>query len=101
MIELRKGSTSPSHWTRGNDAVIAARGSSDSAAMYREYLIAQNVSRQCSDATPSLSTVPLPVNLIGALVIIAFRLLRERHRQPLAYRARRYHHQLVRVSWRQ
>jgi glucosamine--fructose-6-phosphate aminotransferase (isomerizing) len=49
--------------------VIAARGSSDSAALYLQYLLGQNLGRLSALATPSLYADPLKVNLTGALVI--------------------------------
>jgi glutamine---fructose-6-phosphate transaminase (isomerizing) len=49
--------------------VIAARGSSDSAALYLQYLLGQDLGRLSALATPSLYADPLKVNLTGALVI--------------------------------
>jgi glucosamine--fructose-6-phosphate aminotransferase (isomerizing) len=49
--------------------VIAARGSSDSAALYLQYLLGQKLGILSALATPSLYADPLHVNLAGALVI--------------------------------
>jgi glutamine---fructose-6-phosphate transaminase (isomerizing) len=49
--------------------VIAARGSSDSAALYLQYLLGQDLGYLSALATPSLYADPLKVNLTGALVI--------------------------------
>jgi glutamine---fructose-6-phosphate transaminase (isomerizing) len=49
--------------------VIAARGSSDSAALYLQYLLGQELGLLCALATPSLYADPLGMNLTGALVI--------------------------------
>jgi glucosamine--fructose-6-phosphate aminotransferase (isomerizing) len=49
--------------------VIAARGSSDSAALYLQYLVGQQLGILSALATPSLYADPLHVNLAGALVI--------------------------------
>jgi glutamine---fructose-6-phosphate transaminase (isomerizing) len=49
--------------------VIAARGSSDCAALYLQYLAGQELGLLCALATPSLYADSLRVNLSGALVL--------------------------------
>lgn len=49
--------------------VIAARGSSDHAATYLQYLAGQRLGLLCALATPSLYADPLHVNLMGAMVV--------------------------------
>ncbi len=49
--------------------VIAARGSSDSAALYLQYLLGQELGLLAALATPLLYADPLGINLTGALVM--------------------------------
>jgi glucosamine--fructose-6-phosphate aminotransferase (isomerizing) len=49
--------------------VIAARGSSDHAATYLQYLAGQELGLLCALATPSLYADPAHINLAGALVL--------------------------------
>jgi glucosamine--fructose-6-phosphate aminotransferase (isomerizing) len=49
--------------------VIAARGSSDHAATYLQYLVGQHLGLLSALATPSLFVDPLHVNLTGAMVV--------------------------------
>ena len=49
--------------------VIAARGSSDSAALYLQYLLGQELGLLSALATPSLYADPLKIKLTGALVV--------------------------------